>query len=428
MTESRAPSIYPWMVVFILLIIYACAFIDRQILSLLAPAISKDFKLSDLQTGLLLGPAFAIVFVFSGMYFGRIADRANRSRMIRWSLAAWSVCTAACGLSPSFPWLFAMRMGVGIGEATIAPAGVSLIGDVMPPAQRTRGLAFFNAGSNVGTASSYLIGAAIIPAAPVLLPLVGELQPWQAAFVYVGLPGLLLALVAMVVREPKRFEKVADNSDLARRFLRERISLFAPLFAGSTAIICIGYGTAAWLPSYLGRTYQWSTSRIGFTVGAQNLTVMIVATVIATFIVGAFRKRGNVDAVLRTMILFAALIVPPAILSWQMGDADLFMLLYALELFCQSSVLNLVGAAICDVAPNQWRAKLYAIYLMVSSLVGLGLGPPVIGFLAQHFYGGNLGDAVSTYNAIVAPCGIVFLLMARKAFKAGALEARTWQQ
>ena len=146
-----------------------------------------------------------------------------------------------------------------------------------------------------------------------------------------------------------------------------------------------------------------------------------------SWLVGWLRRRGYIDATLRAMMVGGALIILPSILAWQMHSPWATLGLYACQLFSMAFALNLVGAAICDVAPNEWRASLYAIYLLVSSLAGLGLGPPVIGFFAQYLYGGNLGNALSTFMLIVSPCGILLLWLSQKAFQSAATEAAGWR-
>jgi MFS family permease len=208
MTSSEESPRYAWYVVVVLLLLNVSSFIDRQVMALLADPIKTDLGLSDTQVGLLLGPAFAGTFALSGLLIGRLVDRGNRTAIIAWGVAAWSVMCTACGLANTFGQLFAARFGVGIGEATLSPSANSLIADYFPPEKLATAMSLFTSGVFIGAGLAYLIGGlvleAVSTAAPWQLPVFGEVSPWQRVFILVGAPGLLLSLLALTVREPRR--------------------------------------------------------------------------------------------------------------------------------------------------------------------------------------------------------------------------------
>ena len=203
--EQRASS-YSWYVLLILVLVYVLNFIDRQILSILAVDIKRDLDLTDSQLGFLGGAAFAVFYALFGIPLGRLADNWSRVRLLSGGLALWSAMTALSGFANNAWTLTLARMGVGVGEATASPTAYSLISDHFPKRQRATALSIYSSGLYLGGGVSLLIGASIkeawAKAYPVDAPL--GLAGWQAAFLAVGLPGLLMALWVATLREPQR--------------------------------------------------------------------------------------------------------------------------------------------------------------------------------------------------------------------------------
>ncbi len=425
----RAP-LYGWAIVILLTVGYACAFIDRQILNLLAPKIQRDFVLSDIQTSLLLGPAFALFFAFSGVAFGRLADRGNRSRVIVCAIAAWSVLTAICGLAPNFPALFAARIGVGVGEAALAPSAVSLVSDLFPPAKRNAPMAIFGLGGNLGNAFAYFLGAALLPAAPVMLPLLGLRQPWQATFIFVGLPGLLIAFVALFMKEPARRELMSMHTAPARdwAYLRRRLPLYGLIIGGASLMGLQGYSIGAWEASFYTRRFGWTSETIGLVIGVKSLSSSVLGTLCATRLAVWLRRAGYADANLRTMLTGTAMMILPATLAWQMPDPRLVVLLSGLTTFSLVFTLNFVGVAFCDVTPNEKRGLVYSVYLLISVILGLGVGPLIVAVLSQYLYHGNLANSLSTTAVLVAPAGLFLLILSRRHFNRALKDAAAWNR
>jgi len=207
---ARAPrvSAYAWYALFVLVLVYIVNFIDRQILSILVADIQADLGVSEAEIGFLYGTAFAVFYALFGIPLGRLADSWYRGRLMAIGLALWSSMTVASGFASTLGQLAAARIGVGIGEASASPAAYSMIADSFPKERRATALSIYSAGLYIGGALSLPIGGAVAsqwnrayPAAE-LAPL--GLAGWQAAFLAVGLPGLLLALWVLSLREPLR--------------------------------------------------------------------------------------------------------------------------------------------------------------------------------------------------------------------------------
>lgn len=203
--DARVPA-YSWYVLGVLVLVYILNFIDRQILSILAVDIKADLNLTDSDMGFLGGAAFAVFYALFGIPLGRLADNWNRVRLLTLGLAVWSVMTALSGLARNQLSLSLARMGVGVGEATASPTAYSLISDYFPRRQRATAIAIYSSGIYLGGGVSLFIGAVIVKAWNTAYPGGGPLGlvGWQAAFMVVGIPGILLALWVATLREPQR--------------------------------------------------------------------------------------------------------------------------------------------------------------------------------------------------------------------------------
>lgn len=235
-TPQGTHPYYPWYVLSVLVLVYVLNFIDRNILSILANDIKRDLGLSDADLGFLYGTAFGVFYSLFGIPLGKLADGWNRTKLLTFGLSLWSLMTAASGFAKSGLALGAARIGVGVGEATASPSAYSLISDWFPKAQRATALAIYSSGLFLGGAISLMIGGQVVerwnaawPAGTAPLGLAG----WQAAFLAVGLPGLLLAAWVATLREPIR--GLADGietkpaADPFGDFVRELVTVVPPL-------------------------------------------------------------------------------------------------------------------------------------------------------------------------------------------------------
>ncbi len=248
-----------WYALVLLTLVYTFNFVDRQLLAILQESIKAELSLSDSQLGLLTGFAFAIFYVTAGIPIARWADRGNRRNIVALALFIWSGMTALCGLVQNYAQLLAARIGVGVGEAGGSPPSHSIISDIFPPKRRATALGFYSMGVNVGILFGFLFGGWL-----------NEYFGWRIAFLIVGVPGILMALLLRTtVREPLRgvhdgggatAEPVAFGEVLA--VLRSRRT-FLHIALGSGLNAFCGYGVANWSASFFIRSYQMPTGELG---------------------------------------------------------------------------------------------------------------------------------------------------------------------
>ncbi|MEJ2087769.1 MAG: MFS transporter, partial [Gammaproteobacteria bacterium] len=259
----------------LLFIAYIFSFIDRQILALLVGPIREDFGITDFQYSLLQGAAFALLYTFAGLPLGRLADRHSRKLILFVSVSFWSLATVACGLTKNFTQLFLARMGVGAGEAGLAPPAYSMILDSFRPTQVSYAMSVYKLGVKVGGGLALIIGGVLYDFyagfGALELPLIGAIKPWQATLITVGAPGLLIGALMLTVQEPSRKDMAVHDGQPAVQiplkdvagFIWSRKRLYLSLFLGSSCMAMAGYGAAAWYPEFFTRNYGFSKSAAG---------------------------------------------------------------------------------------------------------------------------------------------------------------------
>ena len=365
--RKRAP-----LVLGLLLIAYIFNYLDRQILGILAGSIIKELKLTDTQFGVLSGPPFALLYSLLGVPFALLADRTSRSRVIAAALTMWSAFTGLCGIATSFWQLFIFRMGVGVGEAGGVAPSYALIADYFEPRRRARAMAIFSLGVPIGLASGTLIGAYIAHAIS-----------WRAAFYVMGIAGILLAPVLLYfVRDLPR-QATAAPAPIRSVFpiLARKPVFWLMAFAAGSSSLC-GYGLAVWTPSVLERSFD-----MGLLERGQFLaSIVLLGGCTGVFAGGWFADRlGHADrgwyarlpaiAWLITAPTFAAgLLAPNLWVAW-----PLLLIPNALNIFW----LGPVTTAIQHLVPRPMRATASASFLLINNLIGLGVGPFLIGGLSD---------------------------------------------
>jgi MFS family permease len=279
-TEDYPRVGYAWYVVAVLTLAYVFSFIDRQILSLLVGPIQRDLGISDKQLSLLMGASFAVFYTLFGIPLGRLADTRNRRSLIAAGIAFWSLMTAACGVTRTFWQLALARMGVGVGEATLSPSAYSLIADYFRPERRSTAMSVYSMGIYLGSGLSFILGGLVVKFASaqesLLLPFIGPIRSWQMVFLYVGLPGLAVAMLLFTIREPVRRGlaglrggQMAAHASMreVRNYLSDNRATFAFLNLGMALITLNAYGAVSWIPAMFARRHGWAPADAGLVFG-----------------------------------------------------------------------------------------------------------------------------------------------------------------
>ena len=376
----------------ILLAVYVFNFIDRQIVNILAEPIARDLDLNDTQIGLMTGLAFALFYTVLGIPIARFADRqtTNRPRLIAVALALWSAMTALCGVAQNFWQLLLARVGVGVGEAGCTPPAHSLISDMVPPEKRASALAFYSLGIPVGSLLGMVIGG-----------LLADYIGWREAFVVVGLPGVVLALVVwFVLRDPRSSDAAAvlrAKSQPAALPLGQAVAevmrsrAFVLLVIAGSAASFLSYGKTTWTTIFFQRTHDLSPGQVGLWFGVIGGVGGILGTWLGGYLADRFGAT-NRRHVLSAPAIGMALAVPLAIAAYQAPSWPLALALIFVPQVFNSLYYGPCYSAAQGLVPLRARAIAAASLLFFQNLIGLGLGPLFFGMLSdwlQPTYGGE---------------------------------------
>lgn len=391
-TAPYPPANYAWFVVFVLQLVYAIAYLDRQILSLLVEPIRADLKLTDTQFSLLVGVAFVTFYSTMGLVCGRLADTRNRRNLIIIGMIIWCLATAACGLARNFHEMFVARCLIGAGEAVLGPCAYSMIADYFSREKRAQAASIYASAVFIGGGASLLIGGAAIAATtdapPLVLPYFGELRSWQTAFLLIGLPGLLVAALMLLVKEPVRREYNVDQTALKHTFafIRKHYVIIG-LIIGAMALngLCT-YSMNSWTPAVFIRNFGWTPAQIGM---AQGIILAIFGTAGAAlggwWVTRSGAKHSN--AVVLGTSRNALLPVPVLGLVFAfIPDVNVRLAAVAAIALCTGFPAGLAAAALYNVTPNQYRGQMLALYLMTGTLIGFGIGVTLVASITDFVF------------------------------------------
>jgi predicted MFS family arabinose efflux permease len=398
---------YRYVVLGLLIVAYTFNFLDRQILGILAGAIKADLGLTDSQLGLMGGLAFALFYTALGVPIAWLADRWSRTWIMTGALAVWSGFTALCGAATGFWPLFLCRMGVGVGEAGgVAPA-YSLISDYFPPRQRARALAAFSFGIPVGSALGILFGG-----------LIAASIDWRAAFVTVGLMGVVLApIFRLVVREPRRGEADAAPAPQGGVGLLLRKPSFWLISLAAAASSTCGYGVSFWLPSFFERSLGMGLVDRSLFLGAITLIGGVLGVWGGGWLGDRLGARSKKAYLLVPAAAFA-IALPCFFLAIGATSLPLAFVLFLIPQGLNLAWLGPVINAVQHLAPANLRSTASACFLFVNNLIGLGLGTYYFGavsdLLTPRFGAEALRYSIYSGLAFYAVSAVLFVLAARR--------------
>lgn len=362
----------------LLVVVYACNFIDRQILTILMEPIRKELQLTDTQLGLLSGIAFALFYSTLGIPIARLADRRSRKSIIAVCLAFWSLATALSGAVQSFAQLLLARICVGIGEAGCTPPAHSILSDYYPVQRRATAVAIYSLGVPLGTLFGLMAGGWL-----------NQYLGWRAAFLLVGLPGVLLALVVwFTLREPARPPRskspvAAEEPSLLGVFpVLWRIPTYRFLCLAAAVQSFAFFGTTLWLASFLIRSYGMDTGAVGTALGLLMGVMGGLGTLLGGYGSDRLARRDRrwylwlpgLGALASAPLYAAAFLAPTLALT-------LGLLVVPIFLTFLSTGPGFATAQ--NLVPPHLRATASAVMLFSVNLIGAGLGPQAVGIISD---------------------------------------------
>lgn len=404
--EINFPTpVVAWTTLAILFLAYISSFVDRMIISLLVEPIKADFQISDTQISLLLGLSFAIFYCLAALPIGRLVDIWSRKKIVTVGITLWSFMTALCGLAQNYTQLFLARIGVGVGEASLAPAAYSMLADSFPPKKLGLAMGVFTMGTAVGAGLALIIGGAIISFVTgengenVSLFGISFLSGWQWVFVLVGLPGLFIALLTSLIREPDRMvikEKKKLYGDISipisevKKFFKINADFYIPhhFAVGCSNLALVGINS--WVSVYFMRIHGWTISEAGFNIGI----ALILGGVLGLIIGGWLSDKISVyiaGGKAYFCLVCAVLAIPFAIFFATEDNAFNALVFFALSYSFMVAPIAPAAAMLQEITPNRMRGMLSAFYLLIVSLIGLALGPLIVAFLNDTYFGGGVG-------------------------------------
>jgi MFS family permease len=417
----------------VLLIYCVFAVIDRNLIAMLIDPIRDSLGISDTQIGLLMGVAYAAAYGLGGLPMGYLVDRYPRKWILFLAVILWGMAEAACGMATGFVWLFIARAAVGLCESPLHPSAHSIIADTVPRRRLALVMSIYSMGNLLGTGTALIIGGWIVNSLLHLdhatVPFLGELRPWQFAFIITGIPGLLLALLILPFPEPPRRGIHAHGQVSWKElfgFIRSHwqvVLTLAIVFGGMN--ICVG-GIIKWSPAYMSRFFKLNPAEYGFMLGLAESLPAIFGLLFSGWIVDRWYASGRKDAHL-TYYLWVLILTAPLVFLGLMSDSlTLFLCAIALAKGVTVNFLGIAAAQVQTISPPNMRGRLSGLFfLMVVALVGSTFGALLPAVISEKILEDpvRIGYGIAFTFAIFAPIAIAAILWGRKYVRLAVEEA-----
>ncbi len=431
-SEGYPPRLGAWWAVAIFFLASIFSTVDRGIIGLVVDPIRRDLNISEVQISLLQGLSFGLFYASVGLFLGLSADRLSRRRLLVFGVACWSLATLLGGFANGFTWLFICRILVGLGEAALAPAAVSMISDMFPPKQRGRPISIYLMGQAVSTGISIMMTGYIVAQAPRgtfdFIPGLAGMAPWRITFILCGAAGfIVVALLAFTISEPRRRGVVlggAKGLGVARvwNYLVRNWKIFLPFYLGFAFMSVGQYGMAAWVPSTLIRQFGLVPGQVGQLLGGASMAAGFLGSLAAGFIVDAVARRGASMGKLVVLAVAALCAIPAAFAAFApnaVTAALVFVLMNAIFPLVGTTVL----AALQDMVPNNMRGISVSLCGFFNTIIGATSGPLLIAAATEHVFhdpkmvGFSIAAVVPPALGIASLLFFLTLLSARRALK-----------
>lgn len=405
-----------WGMVGLLFLAGVFSVIDRGVLAIVVDPVRRDIGIGDEQIALLQGLAFGLFYAVMGMPMGLLADRISRKRLVAGGIALWSVATVASGLAQGFGWLFAARLMVGLGEAALGPAAISLIADLFPPERRGRPISLYMMGQGLANGLAIVLTGLVVTQAAAGafkgLPLLDTLAPWRIAFVLFGAGGIgVAAAMALFTREPARrgadipasAKGVAGKAEL--QWLWANRAVMLPLYFAFAICFTAAYGGGAWTPTLLLRGYGVSPAFLGTWLGPAAMLFSVTGPLLGGWLLDRSVRKGK-DHARFVILILAPLCAVPSALAVLAPDPRLAAILIASSNAIYACVGTVMFATLQTLVPPRMRGSAISLTLVLNTLLGATLGPLLVATMTERVLGdpAKVGWSIAL---VVIPCLIV---------------------
>ena len=415
---------YKWYVAGVLCLAHMVAMVDRFVMVLVSEPVRAALHLTDTQLGLLQGTGFSLLYCGFAIPLGAIADATNRRNLILFGLAVWSVATIMAATATSFGGLFAARILVGMGEACLIPAGMSLLTTYFAPANLARGTAVFGMGANFGLGLAFLGGGIVLAALQarggLAVPGLGAVQPWQGVFLLAGLLAVPVLVLLCWLKEPPR-ARSAGGFAAARAglgYLLGNLKGYAP-FLGLAAMTAVtGYTLNSWSSSLFVRVHGMTAAEAGKMIGLVGLLAGPLGTIGGGVVLDRMRARGVAGAPLLVMAGGSVVALLTAAGIGHAPSLPVAILLFCLFMVESTFTLPSIYAGMQLLTPPAFRGVAASFNMMIYTLAGLGIGPAAVGAISDRLRGPRaLADAIVLVEAAMALLIVPIALVARQAYQ-----------
>lgn len=440
-TITKIPT-YSWYVATLFAIFFVFSFVDRQIIGVLVEPMKADLLLSDLQLSYVGGLSFVIFYTVFGIPIGRLADTHNRKWVIIAGVVVWTSATAYCGFATSYWQLIVLRMGVGLGEAALAPCAYSILADMFPRNRLAMAISICTMGGAFGYGFAFLGGGLVLGWANAIAGdnalvdvfLLGELAPWRIVFLAVGLPGLLLSVLLLTVREPARDGSVDGGAAIpvsqVVNYMRTHARAFLCIFIGIGCINIGSYGASFWDIAFFERTYGWLPAKTGLLYGLAVTFGQFTGALIGGLLADKLTDKKNRDAKIYLLVFIAFSSLLLRLIYPMVPTPELALALIVPLSLVTGAPFGVAAAALQIMAPSRMRGQVTALYFLFQSLIGLGIGPTMVAFLTEQVF----QDSQMLRYSLLLNGGVGLLLatllfyFAQRPYQAALTHAEAWKR
>lgn len=419
------PDRGPWAAPILLMAAYSLSWTDRILPAIMVEPMKASLGASDTELAMLTGFAFALSHATLSLPLSWLADYGDRAVLIALGVLVWSLMTAACGVAPDFRTLFIFRMGVGLGEAVLLPAAYSLIADLFSREDRPKAIMLFVLGWPIGSALAFAGGGSLLgyfeSGSPAVL---GGIEAWRATFLIVGAAGVVIAMLMMLLPEPRRrqgqFSKAERTEEAMAStgeflvYLRRASFFLVPLIIAVTMLNMFANGFMTWIAPLFERRFGWATPAVGAALGPTVLITGLVGAPLGAWLIATVGRWRRQDGAVTVLALVSGLMLPLAALSplAASGVAALAGISFVLTMAAVGGVA--APAAVVNSAPPAMRARVFAVYLVIANLLGSGGGALVYALSTDYLFGDatKLHLSMATVSAALLALALLLLMVA----------------